>query len=159
MSLEEKRRALRYLMSLKKKRCGRIEGRGCADGRSQRVYTGKEDASAPTVFIESAVLSCIQDANENRDVATVDLPGAFMHADIYETVHIKLVEKMAELLVMAQGGTAVLEATVEDTKMMGVQGEPAHTTHAMSIKRLKVRNAQFCGMSTTSKSLMRAQQS
>lgn len=43
------------------------------------------------------MLSCVQDANENRDVATVNLPGAFMHADILgETVHIKLVE----LLVM-----------------------------------------------------------
>jgi hypothetical protein len=33
-------------------------------------------------------------------VATVDIPGAFMHADMDETVHIKLVGKMAELLVL-----------------------------------------------------------
>jgi Reverse transcriptase (RNA-dependent DNA polymerase) len=46
------------------------------------------------------MLSCVQDAKENRDVATVDLPGAFMHADMDDTVHIKLVGKMAELLVM-----------------------------------------------------------
>ena len=101
MTREEKRRTLRYLMFLKKKRCGRIKGRGCADGQSQRDYTLKEDTSAPTVFIESVMLSwCIQDANDHRDVATVDLPGAFMHANMDETVHIKLVGKMAELLVM-----------------------------------------------------------
>ena len=46
------------------------------------------------------MLSCVQDAKEGRDVATVDLPGAFMHADMDDTVHIKLVGKMAELLVM-----------------------------------------------------------
>ena len=101
MTRDEKRKALRYLMFLTKKRCGRIKGRGCADGRSQREYTMKEDASAPTVFIESVMLSCTQDAKEKRDIATVDLPGAFMHADMDDTVHIKLVGKMAELLVLA----------------------------------------------------------
>ena len=100
MTREERRRALRYLMFLTKKRCGRIKGRGCADGRSQRDYTMKEDASAPTVFIESVMLSCVQDAKELRDVATVDIPGAFMHADMDEVVHVKLVGKMAELLVI-----------------------------------------------------------
>ena len=100
MSREQKRKVLRYLMFLKKKRCGRIKGRGCADGRSQREYTMKEDASAPKVLIESVMPSCVQDANERRDVATVDLPGAFMHADMDDIVHIKLVGKMAELLVM-----------------------------------------------------------
>jgi hypothetical protein len=30
---EERQKALNYLMFLKKKRCGRIKGRGCADGR------------------------------------------------------------------------------------------------------------------------------
>jgi hypothetical protein len=101
MTREEKRRALRYQMFLKKKRCRRIKGRGCANGRSQRDYTLKEDASAPTVFIESVMLSCVQDAKELRDVGTVDIPGAFMHADMDEVVHVKLVGKMAELLVMA----------------------------------------------------------
>lgn len=101
MTREEKRKALCYLMFPKKKRCGRIKGRGCADGRSQQSYTMKEDASARTVFMESVMLSCVQDVNEDRDVATVDLPGAIMHADMDEIVHVKLVGKMAELLVMA----------------------------------------------------------
>jgi hypothetical protein len=34
----EKRSALQYLMFLKQKRCGKIKGRGCADGRKQREY-------------------------------------------------------------------------------------------------------------------------
>jgi hypothetical protein len=32
-----------------------------------------------------------------RDIATVDILGAFMQADIDETVHVKLEGKMAEL--------------------------------------------------------------
>ena len=99
MTREEKRAALRYLMFLKKKRCGRIKGRGCADGRKQRLYTAKEDASSPTVAIESLMLSCVIDAEEGRDVGTVDIPGAFMQADMEDTVHMKMEGKMAELLV------------------------------------------------------------
>ena len=80
MTRDQKNAALHYLMFLKKKRCGRIKGRGCADGRKQRIYTTKEEASSPTVAIESVMLSCVIDAQEKRDVATIDIPGAFMHA-------------------------------------------------------------------------------
>jgi hypothetical protein len=45
------------------------------------------------------MLSCVIDAMEKRDVATVDIPGAFMQADMDETVHMKMEGKMAELLV------------------------------------------------------------
>ena len=96
---EEKRAALHYLMFLTKKRCGRIKGRGCADGRKQRGHMSKEDASSPTVAIESLMLSCVIDAKENRDVGIVDIPGAFMQADMDDLVHMRLEGKMAELLV------------------------------------------------------------
>jgi hypothetical protein len=86
-------------MFLKKKRCGTIKGRGCADGRKQRQFIPKEDASAPTVAIESVMMSCAIDAKEERDVATVDIPGAFMQADMDEVVHVKLEGTMAELMV------------------------------------------------------------
>ena len=56
----------RYLMFLKEKRDGSIKARGCADGRTQRIYTNKEDASSPTVSIEAMVLSCAIDAKESR---------------------------------------------------------------------------------------------
>ena len=99
MSREEKRASLRYLMFLKKKRCGRIKGRGCADGRKQREHTPKEDASSPTVAIESLMLSCTIETREGRDVATADIPGAFMQADMDKLVHVKLEGQMDELLV------------------------------------------------------------
>jgi hypothetical protein len=49
LTKDQKRAALRYLMFLTRKRCGRIKARGCADGRKQRETTSKEDASAPTL--------------------------------------------------------------------------------------------------------------
>ncbi len=98
LSKEERKASLQYLMFLKQKRTGVIKGRGCADGRKQRPYTAKEDASSPTVAIESVMLSCLIDAKEHRDVATVDIPGAFMQADMEDIVHMKLEGKMDELL-------------------------------------------------------------
>jgi len=53
----------------------------------------------PTVSTEVLFLSCVIDAKEGRDVATVDVPGAFMHADMDAEVRVCLVGKMAELLV------------------------------------------------------------
>ena len=85
----QRRSALQYLMFLKEKRCGKIKGRGCADGRPQRLYKTKEETSSPTIFIESLFLTCLIDAAEARCVATCDVPGAFMQADIDEEVHVK----------------------------------------------------------------------
>ena len=56
MSQEELKRALRYLMFLKEKRDGTIKARGCVEGRPQRLYTNKEDASLPTISIEAMML-------------------------------------------------------------------------------------------------------
>ncbi len=38
----------------------------------------KEDASSPTVSSEAVMLTCVVDANENREVAIVDIPDAFV---------------------------------------------------------------------------------
>jgi hypothetical protein len=98
LSVEDKRKALEYLMFLKEKRCGKIKGRGCADGRKQRLYTTKEEASSPTVAIESILLSCVIDAEEGRHVATADIPSAFMQVDMDEMVHMRLEGTMVDLL-------------------------------------------------------------
>jgi hypothetical protein len=99
LSREEKQRSLAYLMFLKQKRSGKIKGRGCADGRKQRLYKNKADVSSPTVAIESVMLSCAIDAKEGRDVATCDVPGAFMQTDIDELIHVRMDGELAELMV------------------------------------------------------------
>jgi len=95
----QKKAALQYLMYLKQKRCGRIKARGCADGRKQRLYKTKQETSSPTVTSEALFLTSLIDAQEKRQVVTVDIPGAFMHSDMDELVHMKLDGPMAELLV------------------------------------------------------------
>ena len=54
MTRKEIKYELRYLMFLKKKRCGHIKGNGCADGRKQRGYIKKEEVSYP--IMSKAVL-------------------------------------------------------------------------------------------------------
>ena len=99
LSAEQRKASLGYLMFLKQKRSGLIKGRGCADGRKQCVHTGKEEKTSPTVATESVMLTSTIDAKEGRDVATVDIPGAFMHSDQDETVHLRLQGTLADLLV------------------------------------------------------------
>jgi len=87
-------------MFLKEKCDGTIKGRGCADGRSQWEYTTKSDTSSPMVSLEAMMMSCVIDVKENRYVAIVDIPGAFLHADMDEEVHMLLEGKIAELIVI-----------------------------------------------------------
>lgn len=48
--------------------------------------------------IESVFLTCVIDAHEQRDVGTVDLPGAFMQADMNDVVYMRLEGTMVELM-------------------------------------------------------------
>ena len=76
-----------------------IKGRVCADGRKQRDWISKEDTYSPTVSTEGLMLSCMINAMEFREVATADIPGAFLQTD-YEKgdIHIKLEGSMVTLL-------------------------------------------------------------
>ena len=85
-------------MFLKRKRCGKVKGRGCADGRKQRAYIAKEEATAPMVSTEAVFLTAIIDALEGREVAVLDVPGAFMQADIDELVHVRFTGEMVNML-------------------------------------------------------------
>jgi hypothetical protein len=69
-------------MFLKQKRDGKIKGRTVAGGNNQRDYISKEYASSPTGATESVLLSCIIDADEERDVAVVDIPNAFVQTRV-----------------------------------------------------------------------------
>ena len=99
---DERREALSSLMHLKKKRNGKIKGRSCADGRPQRKVSTKDEVASPTVATESVFITATIDAFENRDVATVDLPGAFLHTEVDpndDIVHMVIRGELAELMV------------------------------------------------------------
>ena len=98
---EQRKEALEYLMFLKRKRSGKVKGRGCADGRKQRSYIPKEEASSPTASTQSIMMTHVIDALEGRSVWYVDLPGAFLQAAIDRLTHViirgELVEQMLEV--------------------------------------------------------------
>jgi len=81
LSRQQRKDALASLMFLKEKRNGEVKGRACVDGRPQRETIRKEEAASPTAATESVTLSSVIDAHERRDVATLDIPGAFLHSD------------------------------------------------------------------------------
>ena len=66
LTKEERVRALKYLMYLKEKRDGKVKGRGCADGRPQRLYTDKIETSSPTAALTAIMLTCMIDAYKNE---------------------------------------------------------------------------------------------
>ena len=82
-----RKRALGYLMFLKRKRSGKMKGRGCADGRPQRDYITKEESSSPTVSLYALMGSCVMDALDDRKVITVDIPGAFLQGEWPQDKH------------------------------------------------------------------------
>ena len=95
---QQRKEALAYLMFLKQKRCGKVKGRGCADGRKQRAYITKEESTAPTVSTEAVFRTAVIDALEGREVAVLDVPGALMQADIDELVHVRFTGEMVNML-------------------------------------------------------------
>ena len=80
LTQEQKKKALRAINLITEKRCGKIKGRAVADGRTQRAYIPREEATSPTVSTESLMVSLVIDAFEKRDVAIFDVPGAYLNA-------------------------------------------------------------------------------
>ena len=99
LTRQDRVEALSSLMFLKEKRTGEIKARGCVNGSKQREYIKKEDATSPTVSLESLFIIASINAFENRKVATFDIPGAFLHTETDEDVIMALEGPLAELMV------------------------------------------------------------
>jgi hypothetical protein len=69
---------LEFHIFVERKRNGILKAQQVAGGNKQQGYITKEDASSPTVSLEAVVLTCVVDANKNRDVAIVDIPNTFV---------------------------------------------------------------------------------
>ena len=80
----------------------KIKGCRCADGRKQRIYVTKDDVLSPTVAAETLLLTCLVNAMEQCDIATVDIPGVFMQCNMQgihsETTFVKLEGKTMDIL-------------------------------------------------------------
>ena len=78
LSKDDMKRVIESHLFLKEKRDASIKGRMVAGGNKQRGYIDKEEAASPTASLESVLLTATIDAQEQRDVAIVDVPNAFV---------------------------------------------------------------------------------
>ena len=81
----ERKKALESLIFLVEKKSGKVKARHCANGSVQRKWMDEDKTSSPTVMTESVLLSATIDAEERRDVATMDIPNAFIQTEVEET--------------------------------------------------------------------------
>jgi hypothetical protein len=84
---------------LKEKKGGDIKARSCANGNLQRYHIAEEEAAAPTVALESVLITSTIDAKESRKMVTIDIPGAFSHANNEGCGIKKMVGMLAEVMV------------------------------------------------------------
>ena len=85
-------------MHLKVKRCEIFKGRICTDGRKQRRTKSKEELSSAVVAIESVMVTSAIEAHENQEVATTDIPGAFLHGAVNKRIIVTLRGKIARMM-------------------------------------------------------------
>lgn len=98
LTTEQKRNALPSINLIKEKRCGRIKGRSVADGRKQRLLYDKVDITSPTVSTNALLLTMIIDAMEQREVATADIPSAYLQAGMPDFVVLKMKGKSVDIM-------------------------------------------------------------
>ena len=87
---KDTKQALPILMFMLLKCDGRLKSRGCANGRSQCLWTTKQEVSSPTPAFEALkhILAII--GLEARDVASFDLPAQFLQTDMDEILYLKI---------------------------------------------------------------------
>ena len=89
-------------MFLKEKKNGYIKERTVAGGNKQRDFISKEDSSSPTVSTEAVLISCIIDAEEERDVTVIDIPNVFIQTRVEnekDMVYIRFRGVLVDLLI------------------------------------------------------------
>ena len=95
---EQKAESLRALSVIKEKRNGLLKGRTVADGSSQKGKYPKEQTGSPTISNDALFMTILIDAHENRDVATADITGAYLHAHMKDFVTIRFTGWAVDLL-------------------------------------------------------------
>ena len=82
LDVVQRKSILESHMFLKEKKNGDIKGRTVAGGNKKRDFISKEDSRLPTVSTEAVLLSCIIDAEEERDVTVIDIPNEFIQTRV-----------------------------------------------------------------------------
>jgi hypothetical protein len=79
LTADQHKKVLESHIFVERKQDGILKSQQVAGSNKQQGYILKEDASSPTVSAEAVMLMCVVDANENRDVAIVNIPNTFVH--------------------------------------------------------------------------------
>ena len=98
MTAEQHKQKLRSHLFLKKKRDGTIKGRTVAGGNKQHDFITKEEASSPTASTEAVLYTCIIDAEERRNITTLDIPNAFITTVVEREEDMAIIELVGELV-------------------------------------------------------------
>ena len=85
LTLKQRGWILEAFIFVEQKKSGADKARLVINGSQQRDHITKEEASSPTAFTESVILTSIVDTKEGRDVATVDIPNAFAQTVITDS--------------------------------------------------------------------------
>lgn len=118
LTYDQRRTALASLIFLTEKRNGDIKARACANGKPQREHIAKEETASPTVTTEANFALAAIAAHERRIIATMDLPGAFLHAGNDMFVIMKMTGKLAELMVKT-APNIYRKYVIEDSSVLG----------------------------------------
>ena len=100
LTAEQKQTVLESHVFLKMKRSGKIKARKVAGGNKQRDFLSKEEVSSPTVSTEAVLLTCIIDAEEEREVVVIDTPNAFIQTRIEDEKEMAILRIRGELVDM-----------------------------------------------------------
>jgi hypothetical protein len=102
LSREQKQRLLPSHMFVVLKRTGKAKARLVAGRNVQRDFMSKEGTCSPTAATEAVLLTSIVNATEERDVAIVDIPNAFIQTWVEnekDRVILQILGKVVEWLV------------------------------------------------------------
>lgn len=85
---EEMKLVMEAVNLIKEKKGGTVKGRTCANGSNQRKYLSYDDSVAsPMVSTEGMFGSFMIDTYEGRVIGILDIPGAYLHAEMEHTNH------------------------------------------------------------------------
>jgi hypothetical protein len=101
LTSEQKRAPLRAVNLIKEKRCRKLKGRTCSDGRPQQGLYDKQQTASPTVSTDALMISLTIDSFERKDVATADVAGAYLNADMDDFVLLKLTGNTVDIMCRA----------------------------------------------------------
>jgi len=84
LTKKQKEQIVESHIFVEQKRDGLIKARKVIGGNKQRDYITKEDVSSPTATAEAVMLTCVIDAQEDRDILVIDIPNAFVQTVVNE---------------------------------------------------------------------------